>query len=527
MTGHQNRGRVLASIVALTLVSRLVIVFLPIPFLLAHVVPDDAMYYLTIARNVVSTGVPTFDGIAATNGYHPLWLALLIPISALRLDPEATLRGALLLQTAFEATSVVLLDRLARRLGAGNIAALFGACLYACSPIVLTQAGGLNGLETPLATMLLLMFLLAAACGIVGVETTVRVSAVGITGAALTLARLDMVLVVAAVAIVMLIRNRCDRRAMLRITLATLIPGGVVSVFAAINASYFNDPIPVSATSIGWFAREVMNVSSWSLAEWGFRIGSNMVWTVRFVPFGMIAVHGTLAATAGVVIVSAWIVSRYRPSLRTSCWRPGALSLIVGLGVAWIIFVVTQTLRIPPLRSWYHGMWMAPFTLVAVRGLDAMQAGASGREAKARTIWSLVAVLLLTIIGAYNAVVREGRDGAKREMAKVMARMLPPGTLVGSWNAGTIAHFAPTIRVVNLDGAVNNRAWVYIQQRSLNAYRRAVGIDYLVDDMGSYHAWSRCWTPAGAPILEDATVLVRIPIPDTDDTIALSKMAPR
>lgn len=513
--------------VALTLVSRLAIVFSPIPFLLAHVVPDDAMYYLTIARNVVFTGVPTFDGIAATNGYHPLWLALLIPISALRLDPEATLRGALLLQAAFEVTSVVLLDRLARRLGAGNVAALFGACLYACSPIVLTQAGGMNGLETPLATMLLLMFLLAAARGIVGVETTVRVSAVGITGAALTLARLDMVIVVAAVAIVMLIRNRRDRRAMLRITLATLIPGAVVSAFAAINAYYFNDPIPVSATSIGWFAREVMDVYSWSLAEWGFRIGSNMLWTVRFVPFGMIAVHGTLAATSGAVIVSAWIAYRYRPSLRTSCWRPGALWLIVGLGVAWIVFVVTQTLRIPPLRSWYHGMWMAPFTLVAVRGLEAMQPGASGREAIVRTVWSLVAVLLLTIIGAYNALVREGRDGAKREMAKVMARMLPPGTLVGSWNAGTIAHFAPTIRVVNLDGAVNNRAWVYIQLRSLDTYRRAIGIDYLVDDLGSYHAWSRCWTPTGAPILEDATVLVRIPIPDTDDTIALSKMAPR
>ena len=38
---------------------------------------DDAYYYLVIARNIVETGLSTFDGQTLTNGYHPLWLFVL------------------------------------------------------------------------------------------------------------------------------------------------------------------------------------------------------------------------------------------------------------------------------------------------------------------------------------------------------------------------------------------------------------------------------------------------------------------
>ena len=39
---------------------------------------DDAYYYLVIARNIAHSGVSTFDQQSLTNGYHPLWLAVLV-----------------------------------------------------------------------------------------------------------------------------------------------------------------------------------------------------------------------------------------------------------------------------------------------------------------------------------------------------------------------------------------------------------------------------------------------------------------
>ncbi len=39
---------------------------------------DDAYYYLVIARHIAQTGVSTFDGQSLSNGYHPLWMVVLV-----------------------------------------------------------------------------------------------------------------------------------------------------------------------------------------------------------------------------------------------------------------------------------------------------------------------------------------------------------------------------------------------------------------------------------------------------------------
>ena len=44
---------------------------------------DDSFYYLTIARNIAKYGLSTFDGIAITNGYHPLYMVFIVPIAAI------------------------------------------------------------------------------------------------------------------------------------------------------------------------------------------------------------------------------------------------------------------------------------------------------------------------------------------------------------------------------------------------------------------------------------------------------------
>ena len=54
---------------------------------------DDAFYYLLIARNFAESGLPTFDGIHATNGFHPLWMLMLAAMYKVigDLSPEETM----------------------------------------------------------------------------------------------------------------------------------------------------------------------------------------------------------------------------------------------------------------------------------------------------------------------------------------------------------------------------------------------------------------------------------------------------
>ena len=39
---------------------------------------DDGYYYFVVARNIVQHGMSSFDGHSLTNGYHPLWMVVLI-----------------------------------------------------------------------------------------------------------------------------------------------------------------------------------------------------------------------------------------------------------------------------------------------------------------------------------------------------------------------------------------------------------------------------------------------------------------
>ena len=50
-----------------------------------HYLAADSFYYLTVARNLVELGSPTFDEVHLTNGFHPLWQALLSLPSVLQI----------------------------------------------------------------------------------------------------------------------------------------------------------------------------------------------------------------------------------------------------------------------------------------------------------------------------------------------------------------------------------------------------------------------------------------------------------
>lgn len=90
---------------------------------------DDAYYYFNTAKNISEGHGSTFDGIHPTNGYHPLWMLVCIPLFALaRFDPILPLRILVIITGAFQAGTAVLLYRLIRSVVSppmGMLAAIF------------------------------------------------------------------------------------------------------------------------------------------------------------------------------------------------------------------------------------------------------------------------------------------------------------------------------------------------------------------------------------------------------------------
>jgi hypothetical protein len=117
---------------------------------------DDAYYYFKVAQNISEGHGSTFDGINRTNGYHPLWMLICIPIFALaRFDLILPLRALLLVMSGLSVATGILLYRLIGRIFApaiGAIAALFWVFSYDVLAIIYQQ-----GLESGIAAFFVVL----------------------------------------------------------------------------------------------------------------------------------------------------------------------------------------------------------------------------------------------------------------------------------------------------------------------------------------------------------------------------------
>lgn len=104
------------------------IFYQPLETAVAFSAIDDGLYYPRLAQNIVERGICSYDGVTITNGFHPLWLLLLLPIYFVIHNPWLALWGVYGVIFAVQLLSLFLFSRLAHSLKmtlAGWAAALF------------------------------------------------------------------------------------------------------------------------------------------------------------------------------------------------------------------------------------------------------------------------------------------------------------------------------------------------------------------------------------------------------------------
>ena len=121
---------------------------------------DDAYYYFKVAQNISEGHGSSFDGINPTNGYHPLWMLVCIPIFSLaRFDLILPLRVLVLVLAVLNAGTAVMLFRLLRGVLAAP-AAMLASAYWAFDPHLQTVVYTL-GLEAGLAAFFIIALLFA------------------------------------------------------------------------------------------------------------------------------------------------------------------------------------------------------------------------------------------------------------------------------------------------------------------------------------------------------------------------------
>ena len=465
--------------------------------LIYEVNSDDSFYYFKIAQHLAEGKFSTFDGgITRTNGYHPIWLLLITPFYWVFDSVQA-----LFAIKAFEILLVaggVALIALAARLAHLPWILLIGVL----PPLYMAGDRGLiQGTEAAAALFWLGLLFLAL---VLWARKPARWF--GLLAAilfSLPWVRLELAAVsfAAAGALYLLGSQDGDASRITRLKPMLAAIAGLLACFAW-NWLAFGGPVPVS----GLVRR------SWSVLRWqeegGYSLERNLQESLQIHAF-----DNELPVALGICVgflLLLWLARRFwrREYWPLLAFLVGAFSVAAGhLGK----FVQTVLAMHPDWSTYVHyfvpGYLMmalaVPVGCCAALGILRGFLGAKRPWEVKRLGQGIViaGVLYLIVVADFAEPFRgvqmrgwhsSGEDWFEPEYpaALIMNRLLPEGSVVGSWDAGILGYFSH-FPVVNLDGVVNSYDYFHATRETLGVYWYWLSYPQLVQKYGITHFANR------------------------------------
>jgi hypothetical protein len=443
---------------------------------------DDGFYYLKIAQEIARGAGSTFDDVHPTNGYHPLWLLLLVPLCEVS-SPAAALRLATLLQGALWGAAAGVLYLTARR-WCGAAASAFAALAW----LAFTCREAASGLELSLHALCVA----ATAYLYARLESSDSPRAeracllLGTLAALTVLARLETALLAALLGLFLAAREAragCPRGALRRLAAFGAPVVAVSGAYLLVNLRLFGHPIPVSGAVKGDWSRTLLSQDPFYLAGgWAAAKVHHLFFVLRFsLVQRRVLLAGTLLPLAlwiaGAGSRRARLPEPFRPLLDFQ--RP---------------FVLYGSLQLVACAVFFHGaLSVVPWYFVVQPWLAALWAGTLFEVLlrASRLRGSLLGTAALAVLWGAAPLVALSRVRAERErlaparqpllVAAEWAREnLPEDATIGAWNAGTLGYLSGR-RVVDLDGVANSWDFALKKRRDLCAYFREASITHVVD----------------------------------------------
>ena len=429
---------------------RLAILSLPFRRILGRWGSDDMFYYAQIAGNLTAGRGVTFDGETVTNGFQPLYFALLLPLGPwLHNQPVVTTYLLLTVASVLTLLAAWQFARLCEDLDAPALGWM-AAAVTVLHPKVLSVT--FNGTEA--ALILLFMALLMRA--LVWVQWGQRLLASALVFMGVALCRLDLAFMLAMVAL-----------------------------------------------WLGWRGlplRPILLVFSPALLALALLLGTNWVWRGSVVPDSGVAkqLHAALAVEAGVALTPRQLLSDVADALMRGAF-PERRRLVWLAAAGGVVVVAADIFTVGGFREWYL---MPLYTAVIFAMARALHLG---WERLGRWRLALLAVPMMWW-GAANERPREHMAPTYLDAAARLRTQLPPGTRIGALNSGLFgAALGPTHTVINLDGVVNHEVLRHLAHRTLDRYIAIKQISTVLDHRGSVVFYSGF---AQRPLLAEQPLLL-------------------
>ena len=440
---------------------------------------DDAFYYFQIAWNLAQGNFSTFDGgITSTNGYHPLWMFLITPFYLI-FDKEAALFGIKALEIMLVAGAVVSIA------GAARLTRQPWFLLFATLPILYSYHELYRGMEAAAALFMLGLFFFAIC---LHARNAARWRWL-LTSVAFTLpwVRLEYVVISLTCTVALWVSAKAIRAPPPPAASSStpLRPSSIPTIgaltgllgYSAYNQVIFGGIVPVSgATKAAW-------AQAARAGSGGYDIARALRETLSLGTFD----SGLLvSAEVCIYFLLVWWLAR-RFGDREGRDLLAFLVCMAGLAAFHVAqFIQIAVIQHPvPTPPWYHAPgYLMIASIVPVRcfvGVYIVRRFMMPRSARLAQILRVGiflagATVLFTkadFTGPFSLVsyISNPSNASYREFSslqegtawlralygntQIANRVLPEGSVIGSWDAGMFGYFS-IFPVVNLDGLTNS-----------------------------------------------------------------------
>jgi hypothetical protein len=452
---------VLIVLLLVNLALRLGVALRPLEYIDGLTIIDDAYLSLDIARNIAAGDGMVYDG-KPTSGFQPLYVFLMVPAYWLFPgDPVVPVHVALVLLALFDTLTLLLLWRLVARTSTHVLAPAVVGLAWATSPYVIATT--LNGLETAIAS-----FFLVAAFSYYVAHFRQRRSGgresfvLGILLGLGILARIDLAFLGVVLTAALVLRERAAAlKAIALVAAGVLVTYGPYLLY---SYSLTGDLFPVSGKAVRLNAVAALGERA-PLERY-----AHLAWSA-----GRIMARNTwpMLLLAAILIAKG----KLRSFLDNARWLSPLALCSLALALVYVFYLPA---------TWYFGRYLFFATILLVLLVGAL----------VETLCSLrprpppaLAGLLLVLAAGSNLA-----DGQLLELytstdTKTLGYMnlglwarsqFEDGTVVGSAQTGALGYFADNLRVVNLDGVVNEDCYESLRTRTNMQYIQDSGVEYVI-----------------------------------------------
>lgn len=507
---------------AAVVLPHLLIVFGNLHAVLNWYLTDDAFYYFQVARHVTEGIGFSFDGINLSNGFHPLWMLVCIPVFALaRYDLILPLRLLVLVMAVFNAGTAVVLFRLCKRFIKVELAGLL-AVLWAFS-FEIHRLTTKEGLETGInAFFIVLLWERLTALNSreeLGPKPLRHIFFAGLVGALTILSRLDNVYLVIAAAVWVWLRwwqppagQDGDSRAkwLWRFKSGLAFNGVIVALLTPYllwNKFIFGHFMPVSGQVKLWwgslpnsvYGYRVTNLSELltELLSWDNKVGP---WALAIKKIYLLAsqisgyrlqdapilptVWKVAAVLAVLLLVLLWLEREF--FLKTAA-RMGLLPFLLGTLVQAGYY---KRFGSVPQKAWY---WVSEMVFIMLcfglalmllyRLLTRIQSDWPGKAALAVVLLVMVwmpARMVVYLLGELENG-REQQLHDYTDRAEFLAETFEAGTVIGIPGSGSWGYFSPEMVIFNMDGLINSYDYLQAMKDGRGAeFMAQSGVQYVI-----------------------------------------------